>query len=128
MRTTVATAARVVHVPSTTPPQVRPLNMISRIDRRLFLQGTAVAAAGLAVARNGFAQETKKTEKLYDISLAQWSLNREFFAFLGNNRGGSDVEKLDPKDFAVIAKEKFGIEAVEYVNQFYREAYDNQLI
>jgi sugar phosphate isomerase/epimerase len=58
---------------------------------------------------------------LYDISLAQWSLNRQFFSFLGRNRGNSD-RKLDPQDFAVIAKEEFGILGVEYVNQFYVEA------
>ncbi len=90
------------------------------LDRRFFLQGAALTTAGLAMARHSFAQEAKK-EKLYDISLAQWSLNRQFFAHLGNRRGGAEVEKLDPMDFATIAKEKFGIEAVEYVNQFYKD-------
>ena len=48
---------------------------------------------------------------MYRISLAQWSLHRAFFG-----RGGA---KRDPLDFAMIAKKDFGIEAVEYVNQFY---------
>ena len=92
--------------------------MNAQLDRRLFLQGAAAATAGLALARNGFAQADKKP--LFDISLAQWSLHRQFFAFLGNNnRGGEGVEKMDPMDFAVISKEKFGVDAVEYVNQFY---------
>lgn len=42
------------------------------------------------------------------LSLAQWSLNKAFFA-----------KELDPIDFAKISKETYGIEAVEYVNQFY---------
>jgi sugar phosphate isomerase/epimerase len=86
---------------------------------------TTLAAAGVAVvgntlAGNTLAQETAKP-KPYEISLAQWSLNRQFFSFLGTNRGGANVEKLDPQDFAIIAKKQFGISAVEYVDQFYVE-------
>lgn len=60
----------------------------------------------------GFAQPAKPP--LFQISLAQWSLNKSFFG-----RGG--VEKRDPMDFAKISKEEFGIDAIEYVNQFYKE-------
>lgn len=42
------------------------------------------------------------------ISLAQWSLHRQF-------EDGS----LDPNDFASISRYTYGIDAVEYVNQFY---------
>jgi sugar phosphate isomerase/epimerase len=42
------------------------------------------------------------------ISLAQWSLNRAFF--------GGD---LDPNNFAAIAMDTYGIDAVEYVSAFY---------
>ena len=42
------------------------------------------------------------------IGLAQWSLNKSI------NSG-----KLDNLDFAKVAKEQFGIEVVEYVNQFF---------
>lgn len=45
----------------------------------------------------------------FEISLAQWSLHRAF------GPGGTS----DPLDFARIAKRDFGIQAVEYVNQFY---------
>ncbi|MCX2720292.1 sugar phosphate isomerase/epimerase family protein [Lentiprolixibacter aurantiacus] len=45
-----------------------------------------------------------------NISLAQWSLNRAFFA-----------GELDPEQFAGIASETYGIKAVEYVNAFYKE-------
>ena len=44
--------------------------------------------------------------KLYGISLAQWSLNRQFF-------GG----KIDALDFAKVSREEFDIGAIEYVNQ-----------
>ena len=45
---------------------------------------------------------------LYEISLAQWSLHRAFFAGY-----------LKPVDFPRIAKEQFGINAIEYVNSFF---------
>lgn len=45
---------------------------------------------------------------LYEISLAQWSLHRAFFAGY-----------LKPVDFPRITKEQFGINAVEYVNSFF---------
>jgi len=44
----------------------------------------------------------------FKISLAEWSLNRQIF--------GGEISNLD---FPVISREKFGIEAVEYVNQFF---------
>jgi len=47
---------------------------------------------------------------LFRISLAQWSLNRHLF--------GRAEPKLDNLDFAKTARD-FGIEAVEYVNQFF---------
>lgn len=96
--------------------------MTLQLDRRFFLSTATLAASGLAIPRSAWAQADGK--KLYDISLAQWSLNKQFFAFLGNNRGQVD-RKLDPQDFASIAKEEFGITGVEYVNQFYFEAVKN---
>ena len=47
------------------------------------------------------------TKLPYKISLAQWSLHKAF-------RSG----EKDPRDFARIAKESFGIEAIEYSSQF----------
>lgn len=46
----------------------------------------------------------------FKISLAQWSLHRAFF-------GG----EIEPLDFPIVARNRFGISAVEYVNQFYKE-------
>ena len=47
---------------------------------------------------------------LFRISLAEWSLHRTLFA-----------GKLDNLDFPRAAKQQFGIDAVEYVNQFFKD-------
>ena len=46
----------------------------------------------------------------FKISLAQWSLHRALFG-----------KQLDNLDFAKVAKADYGIEAVEYVNQFFKD-------
>ncbi len=58
------------------------------------------------------AQEgaTAASELFFKVSLAEWSLNRALF-------GG----QLDHLDFPLYAKENFGIDAVEYVNQFFMD-------
>jgi sugar phosphate isomerase/epimerase len=61
------------------------------------LQSAATAAGG---ARAPF----------FRISLAQWSLHRALQA-----------KELDHLDFARVAKHDFGIEAVEYVNSFFKD-------
>jgi L-ribulose-5-phosphate 3-epimerase len=73
------------------------------MNRRDFLTTTAAAGAA-ALPPAGLRAD----DKLFDISLAQWSLNRAIRA-----------KKLDPLDFPKTAKEDYGITAVEYVNQFY---------
>ena len=49
----------------------------------------------------------------FKISLAQWSLHQAF--------GRNGKATLDPLNFAAIAKTDYGIDAVEYVNQFYAD-------
>ncbi len=44
---------------------------------------------------------------MFEISLAEWSLNRALFA-----------GDIDPLDFPSIARQRFGLDAVEYVNVF----------
>jgi sugar phosphate isomerase/epimerase len=78
------------------------------ITRRRFLQ-SAAAAAALPAIGNAWAQG-RRTAPLFRISLAQWSLHRTI------NKG-----ELDNLDFARVAKEKFGVEAIEYVNQFFKD-------
>lgn len=95
--------------------------MTFQLDRRHFLAATSAASASLAFGKRAFGQAAEGSGKLFDISLAQWSLNRQFFGFLGGNRGDQN-NKLNPQDFPIISKDRFGIDAVEYVNQFYKEA------
>lgn len=47
----------------------------------------------------------------FKISLAEWSLHRTIF----------DDKKLDNLDFAATARNKYGIEAIEYVNQMFKD-------
>lgn len=61
--------------------------------------------AGLALPRRRLAPDP-----LFRISLAEWSLNRAIFA-----------KQLDHLDFARVARRDFGIEAVEYVNVFFKD-------
>ncbi|MDP6251826.1 MAG: sugar phosphate isomerase/epimerase family protein, partial [Verrucomicrobiota bacterium] len=97
--------------------------MIKNINRREFVKQSslAVGAMGAAVSVGCQSLAGGSSDSLYDISLAQWSLNRQFF-------GG----KLNALDFAKVTKEDFGLNAIEYVNQFFKdkandEAYLGQL-
>ena len=85
--------------------------MSTLLPRRQFLTQSALLAAGAALAPVTFAAEDKP---LFDISLAEWSLHKTLF-------GG----KLDNLDFAKTAKEQFGIHAVEFVNQFFKDKAKN---
>ena len=76
------------------------------IVRRDFL---AAAAAAIA-ASQAWAAEPPVAAPLFRISLAEWSLHRTIFA-----------SKLDNLDFPRAAKQQFGIDAVEYVNQFFKD-------
>ena len=85
--------------------------MIAKNNRREFLKSAAlgVSAIGGATALSGCKTLNFGGGKLFDISLAQWSLNRQFF-------GG----KIDALDFAKVSREEFDIGAIEYVNQFFK--------
>jgi sugar phosphate isomerase/epimerase len=93
------------------------------MSRREFLQHSARVAGSLGLA--GFAGQVllgcKTTEKktaaesgaaspLFKISLAEWSLHKALF-------GG----QLNHLDFPKIAKNDYGLEAVELVNQFFMD-------
>ncbi|GGG93564.1 xylose isomerase [Parapedobacter pyrenivorans] len=90
--------------------------------RRRFIKqlGTGMAAAAAIPVlspllscdgqRAGAQGAAGGTELFFKISLAEWSLNRAIF-------GG----QLDHLDFPLYAKENFGIQAVEYVNQFFMD-------
>jgi sugar phosphate isomerase/epimerase len=81
--------------------------MTGRLTRRAFLQGAAAAVCAPIGAR---AWQRTAAPPLFRISLAQWSLHRTL-------RAG----ELDHLDFARVAHERFGIEAIEYVNAFFKD-------
>ncbi len=82
----------------------------ARSSRRTFLATGVSAAAVLAAAPLRATAADPAKEPLFKISLAQWSLHNTLFE-----------GKLDNLDFPRAAKQQFGIEAVEYVNQFFKD-------
>jgi sugar phosphate isomerase/epimerase len=87
---------------------VRKLTTEPVLDRRTFGLGLGGLLTSLAMTNTRPVAAMKETP-LFEISLAEWSLHRNLFA-----------GKLDHLDFAATARE-LGIEAVEYVNQFFFE-------
>ncbi len=78
------------------------------VSRRAFLGQSAAAAAGLGLASLAMPARAADKEPLFKISLAEWSLHKTLFS-----------GKLDNLDFPKVTKEEYGIDAVEYVNQFF---------
>jgi sugar phosphate isomerase/epimerase len=89
------------------------MNVDGNMDRRgvLGLMGAGlVAAVAGASARAAGRERMMADEPLFKISLAQWSLHKMLYA-----------NELDHLDFPKTAKREFGIDAVEYVNAFFKE-------
>ena len=86
--------------------------MKKKMNRREFVKQSSVAVGAMSASASVGCQSLagSSSNSLYDISLAQWSLNREFF-------GG----KLNALDFAKVTKEEFDLDAIEYVNQFFKD-------
>ncbi|MCP3914309.1 MAG: TIM barrel protein [bacterium] len=86
--------------------------MTHRTARRQFLSSAAGMAGAFALAPAALSRTpaARRSEDWFQISLAQWSLHRSL-------RAG----RLDHLDFARFTKETFDIEAVEYVNQFFKD-------
>jgi L-ribulose-5-phosphate 3-epimerase len=82
-------------------------------SRRQFLTQTVIAAGGLFAGCTSL--EARKQKSLYKISLAEWSLHKELFG-----------KKIDHMDFPKISKEEFDIDAIELVNQFFKDKAKDQ--
>lgn len=83
--------------------------MSQPLNRREFVTGALGLAAAWSVWGGSASAEPGDTPGgLFKISLAEWSLHRTL-----------RDKKLDHLDFAKKAKHDYGIEAVEYVNQFF---------
>jgi L-ribulose-5-phosphate 3-epimerase len=75
------------------------------MDRRRFVQ-SSFAVAALPFVRTPWTGAAEP----FRISLAQWSFHQALFA-----------RTMDHLDFARVAKRDYGIEAIEYVNTFFRD-------
>lgn len=82
-------------------------------NRRGFLKSSGAAVAASMLGSQVMADAGK--EPLFKISLAEWSLHRALFG-----------RKMDNLDFAKAAKQDYGIDAVEYVNQFFKDKAKNK--
>jgi L-ribulose-5-phosphate 3-epimerase len=78
------------------------------MQRRDFLAASAGLALATLVRADKVADDTKKP--LFDISLAEWSFNKSLFG-----------KKMTNLDFPAVAKKDYGISAIEYVNQFFKD-------
>jgi len=86
--------------------------MAHPLSRRRFLEvsGGILPALGLLEPLTMLSCTRTRDEPLFGISLAEWSLHRAL------NAG-----ELDNTDFPVTARRDYGIEAVEYVNSFFKD-------
>ena len=78
-------------------------------DRRNFIKQAGLATTALAMGFPQFTYSMKNEDPLFKISLAEWSLNKLLF-----------TGKMDHLDFPIETKKR-GIDAVEYVNQFFMD-------
>ncbi|MGE0884685.1 MAG: sugar phosphate isomerase/epimerase family protein [Blastocatellales bacterium] len=85
--------------------------MIQVIDRREFIKQSAQTVAGTGLtAMAGETLLAAPAKQLFKISLAEWSLHNALFK-----------KEIDNLDFAKIARQQFGIGAIEFVNQFFKD-------
>ncbi len=91
---------------------------MDKINRRSFIKKTGSVTAGLGIlaAFPSILYANKGLIKPdFKISLAEWSLHRELGA-----------GKMTNLDFPVKAKKDYGIDAVEYVNSFFKDKAKNK--
>lgn len=83
-------------------------------SRRDFLKTTAgIAAAGLLPATA--LAEAGSAEPAFRISLAEWSLHNTLWA-----------KTITNLDFPVVTRQEFGLDAVEYVNAFFKDKAEDE--
>ena len=83
--------------------------MTTKPNRRDFSRTVLAAGAGLGLTAVA-ANSAHAAEPLFEISLAQWSLHKMLFA-----------GKMKNIDFAAHTKKEYGISAIEFVNQFFKD-------
>ena len=86
--------------------------MSNGISRRAFLESVA-AALPAAVFLPPLM--TRRTGPLFSISLAEWSLHKTLYA-----------GELDNLDFPAVTRTEYGLDAVEYVNSFFKDKAEDE--
>ncbi|HSH19133.1 MAG TPA: TIM barrel protein [Draconibacterium sp.] len=81
---------------------------MNKSNRRNFIKTSVAVTAGTMLVSPAFAGIASKKSP-FKISLAEWSLNKSLFA-----------NEMTNLQFPVVSRE-LGIEAVEYVNQFFKD-------
>jgi len=107
------------------------------MKRRTFLDHTLKIAALSGLSQLSCTKMEKKP--LFKISLAQWSLNKTLFGDARDKLGydrfveglrTSSTETMTGSitnlDFPVVARQKYGIEGLEYVNQFFLDKAEDE--
>jgi len=94
--------------------------MPQNIDRRGFMMMAATAPFSIAMLERLFPYTLRAVpfpaeDAIFRVSLAQWSLHRAL-------RAG----ELDNLDFPVVTRRDYGLDAVEYVNQFFSDKAKDQ--
>ena len=87
------------------------------MNRRQFVKISAAAAASLAATPSLFSapRKTWEDDLTFKISLAEWSLHRAL-----------ESNKITNLDFPRVARRDFGIEAIEFVDQFFADKAKDQ--
>ena len=85
------------------------------MNRRHFLAGSAMAAAGSLLGAGCASGRTVAGTKPFEISLAEWSYHKALF--------GREMSHLD---FPKVARQQHGIDAIELVNQFFADKATHQ--
>ncbi len=81
-----------------------------QMNRRHFLVATSGLAMGTLGGCTSTTASSASSTPTFSISLAEWSLHRT----LGSG-------KMTNLDFPVVARRTYGIDAVEYVNSFFKD-------
>ena len=90
--------------------------MLDQLDRRVFLKQMSAIAAGSALSAIACQSSAAALKApAFQISLAEWSLHRAL-----------KEGRLDNLDFAKTAKQDYAIDAIEFVNQFFKDKAKDQ--